>query len=145
MTHDKIIQSVNFLVPNATFSISGDAYDAIEWHDERPQPSWQEIQDALPEAEKHQWRKSASLSRRQFKVGEALYEVNGTPLVEQIEALLAGLPEPDKTIANISYNESNTFDRLDSFVVQFGQALGMTDEEVDDFFEWAEEEKWREE
>ncbi len=91
------------------------------------------------------WRQSASLSRRKFKIGEAVYKVNGTPLVQLIEALLSELSEPDKTIANISYNESNSFDRLDAFVVQFGEALGMTDEEVDNFFKWAEEEKWREE
>jgi hypothetical protein len=89
------------------------------------------------------WRKSASLSRRRFKIGEALYEVNGTPLVEQIEALLVGLPEPQKTVASISYNESNSFDRLDAFVVQFGEALGMSEEEVDDFFQFCIDEAWQ--
>ena len=89
------------------------------------------------------WRKSASLSRRRFKIGEALYQVNGTPLVELIEALLAGLPEPQKTVATIAYNESGRFDRLDPFVLQFSQALEMSEEEVDEFFRYCIEEEWR--
>ena len=89
-----------------------------------------------------QWRKSASLSRRRFKIGEALYQVNGTPLVELIEALLAGLPEPTKTVATIAYNESGSFDRLDPFILQFSQALGMSEEETDDFFKFCMNEEW---
>lgn len=88
------------------------------------------------------WRRSASLSRRRFKIGEATYKHNGTPLVELIEALLAGLPEPDKTIAGIAYRETAQFDRLDPFIVQFSQALGMTDEEVDGFFQYCLDEGW---
>ena len=88
------------------------------------------------------WRQSASLSRRRFKIGEALYQVNGTPLVELIEALLAGLTEPQKTVATIAYNESGRFDRLDPFVLQFSQALGMSEEEVDEFFRYCQNEDW---
>ena len=89
-----------------------------------------------------QWRKSASLSRRRFKIGEALYQVNGAPLVELIEALLAGLPEPQKTVATISYEHTGNFDRLDPFILQFSQALGMSEEETDEFFQFCLEEAW---
>ena len=99
----------------------------------------QEIETELLE----QWRKSASLSRRRFKIGEALYQVNGTPLVELIASLLARLPEPQKTIATIAYNESGSFDRLDPFILQFSQALEMSEEEVDEFFRYCIEEEWR--
>jgi hypothetical protein len=102
------------------------------------------IADQPTEEERlEQWRQTASLSRRKFKIGEAVYKVNGTPLVELIEALLAGLPEPQKTVASISYNESNSFDRLDAFVVQFGQALEMSEEEVDKFFQFCIDEAWQ--
>jgi hypothetical protein len=111
---------------------NAEAYEASLVAD---QPSEEEVLE--------QWRKSASLSRRKFKIGEAVYKVNGTPLVELIEALLAGLPEPQKTVASISYNESNSFDRLDAFVVQFGQALEMSEEEVDDFFQFCIDEAWQ--
>jgi hypothetical protein len=90
-----------------------------------------------------EWRQTASLSRRRFKIGEALYEVNGTPLVELIEALLAGLPEPHKTVASIAYAESGQFDRLDPFVLQFSQALGMSDEDTDAFFQYCLDETWQ--
>ena len=87
-------------------------------------------------------RNIMSVSRRKFKIGEALYQVNGTPLVELIEALLAGLPEPTKTVATISYKQSGSFDRLDPFILQFSQALGMSEEEVDEFFRYCLDEGW---
>jgi hypothetical protein len=111
---------------------NAEAYEASLVAD---QPSEEEVLE--------QWRQSASLSRRKFKIGEAVYKVNGTPLVQLIEALLSGLPEPQKTIASISYNESNSFDRLDAFVVQFGEALEMSEGEVDDFFQFCIDEAWK--
>ncbi len=138
--------AVQQLRPEANFAIDG---DEIRWLDEtQTEPTQAEINAQIeylesPDFELTQWRQSTSLSRRKFKVGEALYEVNGTPLMQLIEALLAGLSEPDKTIASISYNESNSFDRLDAFVVQFGEALGMSEEEVDDFFQFCIDEDWR--
>lgn len=97
----------------------------------------------LSEAEQlEQWRQSASLSRRRFKIGEALYLVDGTPLVQLIEALLAGLPEPTKTVATISYEQSGNFDRLDPFILQFSGALGMSEEETDAFFHYCINEEW---
>jgi hypothetical protein len=143
MKQDDILGAINFLVPDAECWVTGHTYEGIEWHDERPQPTMQEIQDAITEAEKHEWRQTASLSRRRFKIGEALYEVNGTPLVELIEALLAGLPEPHKTVASIAYAESGQFDRLDPFVLQFSQALGMSDEQTDAFFQYCLDEAWQ--
>ena len=136
-----IEKAIQYLRPNAQWILDD---DKLIWLDtEQEEPTKQEIQDALPEAEKHEWRESTSLSRRKFKIGEAIYKVNGTPLTQLIEALLAGLPEPQKTIASISYNESNSFDRLDAFVVQFGQALEMSEEEVDDFFQFCIDEAWQ--
>ena len=110
---------------------NADAYEAQLLAD---QPSEAEQLEA--------WRKSASLSRRRFKIGEALYQVNGTPLVELIEALLAGLPEPQKTVATISYEHTGNFDRLDQFVVDFSQALGMSEEQTDEFFQFCIDEAW---
>ncbi len=102
------------------------------------------IADEPTEEERlEQWRQSASLSRRQFKVGEALYEVNGTPLEQLIKTLLAGLPEPQKTIATKEYESAGSFDRLNPFVLQFSTALGMSEEELDDFFQFCIDEAWK--
>ena len=140
-----LLQAIQKLRPGADFAFSE---DSIEWFDtEQTQPSRAEIDAEIaylesPEYEVEKWRKSASLSRRRFKIGEALYTHNGSPLVELIEALLAGLPEPDKTIAGIAYRESAQFDRLDPFIVQFSQALGMSEEETDEFFRYCHNEEW---
>ena len=100
--------------------------------------------EVLTEEEKLQnWRRSASLSRRIFKIGEALYKVNGAPLKDSISTLLDGLSEPQKTVATIAYKESGQFDRMDDFVVQFSNALGMKEEETDDFFRFCLNEEWR--
>jgi len=139
-----MIKKIQYLLPDAEFVLVGNSYEGLDWRDERPKPTLEEIEAVSDEeVELAQWRQSATLSRRRFKIGEAVYKVNGTPLVELIEALLVGLPEPQKTIASISYNESNSFDRLDAFVVQFGQALEMSEEEVDDFFKFCINEGWK--
>ena len=142
--HEKIVRALTRLVGHGTWQVHG---ETIKW-DEGATPSPQADIDAeiarleSPEYEVEKWRETASLSRRRFKIGEALYQVNGTPLVELIEALLAGLPEPDKTIAGIAYRESAQFDRLDPFILQFSQALGMSEEQTDEFFRFCLEEQW---
>lgn len=99
--------------------------------------------EELTEEEKlQQWRKSVSLSRRRFKIGEALYQVNDAPLKDSIATLLDELSEPQKTVATIAYKESGQFDRLDDFVVQFSTELGMTEEEADNFFRFCINEEW---
>ena len=149
MNNDDLIrmsEAIQRLRPNAKFRLTK---NGLEWKDtEQEEPTQAEIDTEILHLESddynvEQWRQSASLSRRKFKIGEAVYKVNGTPLVQLIEALLAGLLEPQKTVASISYNESNSFDRLDAFVVQFGEALEMSEEEVDEFFQFCIDEAWQ--
>lgn len=139
-------EQVNYLTQlhsGQWFGFNGEqTYENLWVADGYDKPTLQEINDGITEMEVSLWRKSASISRRRFKIGEALYQVNGTPLVELIEALLAGMPEPTKTVATIAYNESGRFDRLDQFVVDFSQALGMSEEETDEFFQFCIDEAW---
>ena len=142
MTQDQI----NYLArlhEGQWFGFDGEqTYENLWVADGYDKPTLQEINDGITEMEVSLWRKSASLSRRRFKIGEALYTHNGSPLVELIEALLEGLPEPQKTVATIAYNESGRFDRLDQFVVDFSHALGMSEEETDEFFRYCHNEEW---
>lgn len=89
------------------------------------------------------WRETATISRRRFKIGEALYKVNGVPLKHLIAQLLNHVEEPERTIATIAYEESGSFDRLDPFVVKFGKALNMSDRELDEFFIFCISEAWK--
>lgn len=122
-------------------------YYVLEWMDASPKPTKAEIDAEIAylesvEYKSEQRRKSISISRRLFKIGETLYEINGIPLINLIQSLLESLPEPMKTIASISYKESTEFDRTHQFVLQFSAALGMSDEEVDEFFDYCLEERW---
>lgn len=136
--------AIQRLRPKSNFTIRG---EKVFFNDDTIPPTQTEIDAEIaylesPEYEVEKWRETASLSRRRFKIGEALYQVNGTPLVQLIEALLAGLPEPTKTVATISYEQSANFDRLDPFILQFSGALGMSEEETDAFFHYCINEEW---
>ncbi len=102
----------------------------------------QEFQDFKSEI-LPQWRNSTTLSRRRFKVGEEFFLVDGVPLRDRIETLLNQLEGNEKKIATIEYEQATEFDRMNDFVVQFGQALDMTDEEVDEFFQYCIDEGWK--
>ena len=88
-------------------------------------------------------RNSMKLSRRKFKIGISLYEIDGETLKTKIESALESLTEPHKTIAQVSYEDGTEFDRMDEMVQLLAQEIELTDEQVDDFFEWAINEEWK--
>lgn len=55
-------------------------------------------------------------------------------LKPQIDAAIAALPDPDKTIAYNAWEYGNTTSRLSPFVLGVQQVLGLTDQQVDDIF-----------
>lgn len=55
-------------------------------------------------------------------------------LKPQIDAAIAALPNPDKTIAYNAWEYGNTTSRLSPFVLGVQQVLGLTDQQVDDIF-----------
>ena len=65
------------LVPNADFSYIGeptnnDEYNKnVTWHDDRPQPSWDEIKAAKPVVETAEATEAITLERRAAYVNEA--------------------------------------------------------------------------
>ena len=128
-------------------SINGNDPDQIVMVDGEDAPTKKELDNYWDahkiEIQKETWRKSVSLSRRKFKVGISLYEIDGENLKTKIESALESLPEPHKTIAQVSYEDGTEFERMDDMVVMLAQEIGLSDEEVDDFFEWANNEEWR--
>lgn len=139
-------KAIKRLRPDAHYVIRG---DKLKWLDKKqPKPTEKEIADeiAFLESDEYKnelWRSSTSLSRRKFKIGISLYEIEGETLKTKIESALESLPEPHKTIAKVSYEDGTEFDRMDEMVVMLSQEIGLSDEEVDDFFEWAMNEGWR--
>lgn len=55
----------------------------------------------------------------------------------QVNALIAALPEPSKTVATIQWNYGNFIERGHALISQLGSDLGMTSAQIDDVFRTA--------
>ena len=119
-----------YLVPGAKYygSTSANdeaAYDALDWKDERPKPSWQDIVDNTETAELLFWRAGVIVTPLQLIRG--LIIIDEYALVESYIAQ-AG---PD---VQMSWNRSVEIPRNDQFVGQMLQLLEKSDEEADMLF-----------
>jgi hypothetical protein len=63
----------------------------------------------------------------------------GAGLLDNVDAAIATLPEPDRSAATIAWEYGASVERLSDFVVGMGPLLGLTDLEVDALFEQAVE------
>ncbi len=71
------------------------------------------------------------VSRRQFKIALAVLGYNEEDILNGINKL----PEPNKTIARISYTESGTFERnSDDLIFVAKTFLQLTDKQIDEVF-----------
>ncbi len=71
------------------------------------------------------------VSRRQFKIALAVLGYDENYILNGIEQL----PEPNKTIARISYTESGTFERYSVDLIFVAKTfLGLTDAKIDEVF-----------
>lgn len=89
------------------------------------------------------WRSTASLTRRKFMLGIKFYQWGKGTLEDAITALQASLPEPQKTVIGVSLDSSNYFERADPELIAMATEIGMTAEQIDAFFHFAENEEWR--
>ena len=55
-----------------------------------------------------------------------------------IENAIAGLPEPQKTFATLSWTEATNFYRDNDMIASVGQMLNLTSEQIDELFIEAE-------
>lgn len=90
------------------------------------------------------WRQSLIATRKQFNLALAFYPYGEGVLKDAIDALVASLSEPMKTVIEITLDGSTIFRRVDENLIQLSAALQMSPEEVDDFFMYAIEEGWNE-
>jgi hypothetical protein len=58
----------------------------------------------------------------------------GAGLLDDVEAAIDALPEPQKTAARIEWDHSQTVERNRGLVVQLGTALGLTPAQIDQLF-----------
>lgn len=55
-------------------------------------------------------------------------------LLEQVEAAINALPEQARASARIEWEFSNTVQRNNAFLMQLGQALSLTRQQIDELF-----------
>lgn len=55
-------------------------------------------------------------------------------LTDSIDAVLASLPEPQRTVATFAWNEGNVISRTSPTTVALGQALGLTSAQIEEIF-----------
>lgn len=55
-------------------------------------------------------------------------------LLDQVSAIIAGMPSPDKEAATIEWEYSQTVERDRPLVMFLGSQLGLTNEQVDQLF-----------
>lgn len=58
----------------------------------------------------------------------------GAGLLSGVQTAIDGLPEPQRSAANIEWEFSNTLQRRNPFVLTLGPALGLTDAQIDALF-----------
>lgn len=68
-----------------------------------------------------------ALTRRQLRLG--LLALGFTK--KQIGDIIATLPEPDRSVATIEWEDSSTYERAHPLVAQIATALGLTTEALD--------------
>lgn len=58
----------------------------------------------------------------------------GAGLLQQVDQAISALPEPQQSAARIEWDYSSEVHRDRAFVQQLGQALGLSDEQLDALF-----------
>ena len=95
--------------------------------DGSPLPSEKQITAALAAADQASLRaRLPSITARQLRLW-----LHGAGLLEHIPALIAALPEPQRTTAQIEWEFSSDYQRDHPLVTQLGAALGMTSADMD--------------
>ena len=90
--------------------------------DGSPLPSEEQITAALATAEQTRLRaRLPAITARQLRLW-----LHGAGLLQQIPALIAALPEPQRTTAQIEWEFSSDYQRDHPLVIQLGAALCMT-------------------
>ena len=74
-------------------------------------------------------RENMKVSPRQARLA-----LNAAGLLADVDAAIAAMDEPEKTIVNLEWEYATEIDRLSSWVISMGVALGLTEQELDNLF-----------
>ncbi len=115
------------LRPGARWTIRGGSYDAIEWLDDSTIPTRAEVEAKMAEAEPEQVPAEVPT----WALREVCMIRGHTTA---IEAALANLSEPQRTIANNRWSHKPTISRASSLISAMQAILGWSSDYVDELF-----------
>lgn len=89
-----------------------------------------EPEPLTPEEELVQWRQSASVTRRQAKQQLLIagHLTNVQPAIDDIE------DSTERALVQIYWDDATVFERAHPNLINLGNALGLTDEQIDQLF-----------
>jgi hypothetical protein len=138
-----MIKKIQYLVPDSEFVLIGNTYEGLEWLDERPKPTLEEIEAVSDEeVELAQWRQTAKLPSRKFWLGVEFYPWNGGFMLDAINDAIKSLKGKQIKKIQIELDKTHEFNRNAPSTLMMIQAIGMTPEQADEFFRWADNEEW---
>jgi hypothetical protein len=89
-----------------------------------------------------QWRQTAKLPSRKFWLGVELYPYGDGFMIDAINGAVKSLKGKQRKKVQIELDKTHEFNRNAPSTLMMIQAIGMTPEQADDFFRWADNEEW---
>jgi hypothetical protein len=115
------------LRPGAIWELRGGTYDGLVWRDSSHMPTRAEVEVKMAEAEPEEVpAEVATWALREVCM------IRGH--TASIEAALANLSEPQRTIANNRWSHKPTISRASSLIAAMQQILGWSSDYVDKLF-----------
>ena len=99
------------IIPNASFTLRGNKYEKLEWFDDKPKPTEEEIQSKITELEAAEPLRLLRIERDR-KLTEVDWwtsrALDGTPLTTEQIAYRQALRDLPENSANVAIDENGT-------------------------------------
>jgi hypothetical protein len=128
-----MIKKIQYLVPDAEFVLRGDTYDGLEWLDERPKPTLQEI-EALSdeEVELAHWRSIFKTELYKLKI---VLDIMGD--LQAVEDIISHQPKG----VQLAWDNANQIRRNSPTVAGIAKTMKYSNQTLDTIFKQAYEVK----
>ena len=133
-----VATALDVLVPAAKYGGSltantREAFDALRWEDDRPKPSWADVEAAMtPDPTETLAREREGMVCSRFQAKAALLQAG---LLDQVQVAV----DDAEPFVRIAWAEASEFRRNSPTIAALAKSVDMTDEQVDDLFRAAME------
>ena len=128
-----VATALETLVPAAKYGGSltantREAFDALRWEDDRPKPSWDDVEAAMtPDPAEALAREREGMVCSRFQAKAALLQAG---LLDQVQVAV----DDAEPFVRIAWAEAVEFRRNSPTIAALAKSVDMTDEQVDDLF-----------